>query len=408
MKQGFRCTRKVEVLVLVALVIMLGFILQANAAEKLKIGVIIPLTGPVAEGGTRMLKAFELARDEINAKGGVLGKEIELVVWDDGDKVERGITGAKKLIDVDDVWCLAGVYRSGIALPVSDIAANSKKIFMVTDAASPDITGKVLKDYNTYKYIFRAAASTDHFALIVTPFLTDIVKAKSYYYMSENTKWTQDLGKTLRKFADEKGIKFLGESLSDPGATEFMSEITKIKELKPDAVVCTLAGAGGIPFAKQYYDMKAGSPIVNAPGVMTFKSVIDEMKEKSDYASVSAFCWDVAITDKTIPFYKKFTEKYDRPGGYEDVRSYDGLYVITEGIKKAGTFDTDKVISALEKIEYTGVAGRYVFDKSHQAQFGKGYLTGVIIEWKNQKSNILYPPNVATSKYIPAPWSIMK
>jgi ABC-type branched-subunit amino acid transport system substrate-binding protein len=71
-----------------------------------------------------MLKAFELARDEINAGGS--GKEIELVVWDDGDKVERGITGAKKLIEVDNVWCLAG-FIEAIAMPVSDIAANPRR-----------------------------------------------------------------------------------------------------------------------------------------------------------------------------------------------------------------------------------------------------------------------------------------
>ena len=405
MKKGVMGKGKMGVLVGVSfLIVLFGMNLQANAAETLKIGVLVPLTGPVAEGGTRMLKAIELATNEINQAGGVLGRKIELKVWDTEGKVEKGVTGAKKLIMQDDVWGLIGTYRSGVTLAVQDVAFENKKILMVTDAASNEITRRVKENYNKYKYTFRSAASIDQFAELMVPFMTDVTNAKSYFYVSETTLWTKELGDVVKKFADTRGIKFLGSVECDPAATEFTSEIAKIKNAKPDAVLCSLAGAAAVPFAKQYYENKVGKPIVYGLGMITFKNVIMEMGEKANYQSTMAFCWDLPVTKKTLGFYEKYTKLYSAPGGYEDVRSYDGMYVLMEGIKKAGSLDVEKVIKALEKTDYTGVAGRYVFGEDHQCKLGKGLLEGVLIEWVNGKDHVLYPPNVAKSKYIPAPW----
>jgi branched-chain amino acid transport system substrate-binding protein len=406
MKRGVSCNGKIGMLVWVVffLIVLFGMNLQANAAEALKIGVLVPLTGPVAEGGTRMLKAIELATDEMNQAGGVLGRKIELKVWDTEGKVEKGVTGAKKLIMQDDVWGLIGTYRSGVTLAVQDVAFENKKILMVTDAASNEITRRVKENYNKYKYTFRSAASIDQFAELMVPFLTEVVKAKSYFYVSETTLWTKELGDVVKKFADIHGIKFLGSVECDPAATEFTSEIAKIKNVKPDAVLCSLAGAAAVPFAKQYYENKVGKPIVYGLGMITFKNVIMEMGEKANYQSTMAFCWDLPVTNKTLEFYKKYTKLYSAPGGYEDVRSYDGMYILMDGIKRAGSLDVEKVIKTLEKTDYTGVAGRYVFGEDHQCKLGKGLLEGVIIEWVNGKDHVLYPPSVAKSKYIPAPW----
>lgn len=393
-----------KVWVFIALLMVFVFGLEANAAEALKIGVLVPLTGPIAEGGTRMLKAMEMATDEINKSGGVLGRKIELKVWDTEGKVEKGVTGAKKLILQDNVWGLIGVYRSGVALAVQDVVPEYKKIFMVTDAASNQITRRVKEDYNKYKYTFRSAASIDQFAELMIPFLTDVVKAKSYFYVSETTLWTKELGEVVKKFADTHGIKFLGTVECDPAAQEFTSEIAKVKDANPDAVLCTLAGAAAVPFAKQYYENKVGKPIIYGLGMITFKNVIKEMGEKANYQSTAAFCWDIPVTPKTLSFYEKYTKVYSRPGGYEDVRSYDGMYVLIDGIKRAGSLDVEKVIKSLEKTDYIGVAGRYVFEDDHQCKLGKGFLQGVIVEWVNGKDYILFPPHVATSKLIPAPW----
>lgn len=133
---------------------------------------------------------------------------------------------------------------------------------------------------------------------------------------------------------------------------------------------------------------------------MSELEVATQIGEKSDYAAFVAFSWDVPITDKTIPFYEKFTKGYGHfPEGYCDVRAYDGLYILADAIKRAGSLDVEKVIGALEKTDYKGVAGRYVFDDSHQSKWGQGYLTNIIGQWIKGKGYIIWPPAYANATY---------
>ncbi len=368
--------------------------------RELKLGLLAPLTGPASAIGQRMSHAIKMAADEVNARGGVLGMQIKLIEWDDMAEPERGVTGAKKLIESDQVWGLIGVFRSGVALAVADIAAAHRKLFMDTNAASPAITGLVKKDYNKYKYIFRNAGMSTHFEESVNPFLTEIVKAKTYFFIAENTKQSRDIFEATKKTFDAKGIKCIGEAYVDVAASEFMGELARIKSMKPDAVIASFPTAAGVAFQKQYYDSKIKVPHINHAGVMSMREVVTEIGEKGNYAAFVSFCWDVPITDKTITFYKSFTKKFGSfPEGYSDVRSYDGVFILADAIKRAGSLDVEVVIKALEQTDFKGVAGRYVFDETHQAKWGEGYLLNIIGQWIDGKGYVIWPKAYANATY---------
>lgn len=368
--------------------------------KELKLGLLSPLTGPISEGGQRISNSIKMAAEEINAKGGILGMQIKLIEWDTMGEPERGVTGAKKLIETDQVWGLIGVYRSGVALAVAEVAAANKKLFMVTDAASPAITGLVKKDYEKYKIIFRTGAIASQFTESTYPFFTDVVKAKTFFYVAENTKISKDIYGAAEKDLEARGIKSLGTAYVDVAASEFMGELARIKSLKPDIVFTHIPAAGGVAFQKQYYDAKVKIPQIVITGVMAMPNVVREMGEKSNYAAVAAFCWDVPITEKTVPFYRNFTKKFGmEPEGYSDVRSYDGMLVLADGIQRAGSLDLEKVVKALEKTDFKGAAGRYVFDDSHQNKWGEEYLMNVLVQWLDGKSYVFWPKKYTTETY---------
>lgn len=402
MEERTRCFGKVGVLALMTIVVaVFAMSPVADAAGTLKIGVLVPLSGPSVDGGTRMHKSIKMATEEINKAGGVLGKKIELKVWDTETKVERGITGAKKLILKDRVWGLIGGFRSGVTLAYQPFVMEQKKILMVTDSASNEITNRVGKDYEKFKYTFRSVMNVEQVGQLMLPALTDVVKAKTYFYLAETTLWSKGLAELLRKAAEAKGIKRVGYVECDPAAQEFTSEIAKIKETNPDLVLCAFSGAGDVPFAKQYYDLKVPKPLCfHAAGVMRK----GDLGEKSDFMCFMAFLWNIPVTPKTLDFFEKFTKVHAAPDGWQDVRSYDGMHILAEGIKRAGTLDVEKVVKALEKTDHVGAAGRYVFDEKHQAKWGPGFLEGVIIQRIKDKDSILYPQNAATGKFTPAPW----
>jgi branched-chain amino acid transport system substrate-binding protein len=370
-----------------------------SAADTLKLGVIVPLSGAAAEPGTRMLKAIELAANDVNKSGGVLGKKIELVVWDEEAKVDKALTGAKKLIMQDKVWGLVGGYRTGVSLAIIDVSADEKVIWMITDSVGDQITDKIKENYDKYKYTFRSQSPASDFAKNGIPFLTDVVKTKKYFYVSENTQWTKSLGEALNKFAVPLGIECVGTVECDPGATEFTSEIEKIRQANPGAVICSLAAAAGPAFARQYAEARIRIPIMYCAGIMTFQDVVQGLGDKANYQCTMAWLWDIPVTPKTLDFYKRYTQYYARPGGSEDSRGYDGLMLIVEGIKKAKSFDVDKVAKALEGIEYVGVSGKFVFGKDHQPKYGQGLLEPIIVQWFNKKGYVIYPPRLANSAF---------
>jgi branched-chain amino acid transport system substrate-binding protein len=239
-----------------------------------------------------------------------------------------------------------------------------------------------------------------HFTEVCYPFFTHVIKAKTFFFVAENTKISRDIYEAAEKDLQAKGIKSLGTAYVDVAASEFMGELARIKSLKPDVVFTHIPAAGGVAFQKQYYDAKVKLPQIIVTGVMAMRNVVKEMGEKSNYASVAAFCWDVPITEKTIPFYKNFTKKFGMdPEGYSDVRSYDGMLVLADGIKRAGSLDLEKVIKALEQTDYKGAAGRYVFDETHQAKWGEGYLNGVLVQYLDGKSYVFWPKQYANGKY---------
>ena len=401
MEQRMSHLGKTGGLMLMVWIFLLGFGSVAFAAEPLKIGVTVPISGPSSDGGMRMLKSIQIATEEINAAGGVLGKKIELEVWDDETKVDKGITGVKKLLLKDKVWGLIGGYRSGVVLAQQDVAMEQKRIFMVTDAAANEIVDRVGRDYNKYKYTFRSVMNVDQVGQLMLPVLTDVVKAKNYFYVAETTVWSRDLAEVLRKAAEAKGIKRVGYVECDPAAQEFTSELAKIKEANPDVVLSAISGSSDVPLAKQYYDLKVPSPLCfHAAGIATKV----DLAEKGSYMSFMAFFWDIPITPKTKNFYEKFVKAHARPDGWQDVRSYDGMYILMEAIKRAGSLDVEKVVKALEQTDHVGAAGRYVFDEKHQAKWGPGFLEGLILQRVDGKDFILYPAKVATGKFTRAPW----
>ena len=384
---------------------LLGCAQKPEEKRPLKLGALVPLSGPSSEGGNRMKNAFEMAKEDINRGGGILGRPIDIIYYDTAGNAEKGVTGVKKLVEEDKVFALVGVYTSGVGLAIADVVADYGIPLMVTVAASPKIPQLVRDNPERYKYMFRTGADVTHFTLNTAPFVTDIVGAKTYYYVGEEAIWSKALDKVFENFLKDKGVEKLGSSFVPRGTQEFSSIIADIKSKDPDVVVASTVAAEGVPFAKQYYDAKIPVPFIATAGVLTFEDVVKEMGEKGNYVCFMSWCWDVPFTSKTREFYSRYREKYGyAPTGYEDVRSYDGLMVFAQAANKAGEPDYDKIKETLETNRFEGVAGYYEFDEGHQAKWGEGLLTGVIGEWYNGEATILWPDNVKTGNLIKAPW----
>jgi branched-chain amino acid transport system substrate-binding protein len=383
--------------------LLLGMVtLGAGKAPPIVFGVLVPLSGDLANSGERMKEGFDLAAEEINQAGGIMGQPVKMVYADSKGNAEVGVTEAKRLIGREGAFALLGAYRSGVAMAVAEVAADARRIFMVTNAITSDYTALVAKDAARYKYLFRNASDIRGFMDNMLPLLQNVItpRPRTYYFAGGDVFYSRELRDHMKRRLEAEGIQEIGATFSAMNATDFTATLLDIRQKKPDIVLLSIDSDAGITFVKQYYDLRIPTPIAGFAGKFIYKEIVGPLGEKGDYLGFMGFTWDAPLTPKTQPFYRKYVAKYrHQPTGYEDVRAYDAIYLFKDAIERARKVEPDAVAAALERTKYAGVAGEYTFDKSHQAT-----VPGLVGQWVKGEAVLLWPKHVATGTFKRAPW----
>ncbi|OPL13503.1 MAG: hypothetical protein AVO39_10530 [delta proteobacterium MLS_D] len=367
---------------------------MAAGAKTIKIGILGPMKYVMGQHGWY---AAEIAAEEINAAGGIqVGSErmnVELVKVDTNEllsmadavaAVERAITG-------DKVDFIIGGASSGAILAMQDVAADYKKVFLIGGAGShPELTDRVGKDYEKYKYFFRPVPINARYVatLVIenTAELGRIVRKElgiekpKVALLLEAAKWVDAQIPYFEKALPQAGIEVTGLWRMSVNAMDVSSQIQAIHESGAHIILAMSSGPVAIPLYRQMGELQM--PIV-ITGVNVEAQGADFWEATSGmcaYGGVLSQGSDVAMTERTLPFYRKFQERHKiRPN--QASSSYDALLILKEGIERARSLDSDKIVTELEKTDFNSTVGRVVFDKNHDAKFGPGYLTGAGMQW---------------------------
>jgi branched-chain amino acid transport system substrate-binding protein len=200
---------------------------RAQSGEPVKIGVLIGLTGPAAVAGNDGHRSMQIAAEEINRAGGVLGRPLQLVAEDDEGRPKSGVEAAHKLADVDNVAACVGGYQSSIALPVGQVL-NEKKVVWVTDATTNDLK-------TVGPYCFNTAGIAEQAVALVDFVKADRPSAMKLTGIFPNNPIGQDRAKVSEQRAQELGLEWLPALLYQSGAGDFRTELQQV------------AGAGAMP-----------------------------------------------------------------------------------------------------------------------------------------------------------------
>jgi branched-chain amino acid transport system substrate-binding protein len=348
--------KKMKRLLLVILTLAMGLSLTAPgitpAAEPVKIGVLVPLTGIVAQGGLEMKYGIEMAAKE---KGSVLGRPIQLVVEDTQLKPDVAVSKAEKLVFKDGCVSLIGVFSSGVGLALAKNIDRLKVPFVTTHVMTTEF-------YGLHKYVFRSGQlANDQTAvgnvkgILARPDLKD----RTYYVIVHDYAWGHDAGNRFIELAKKNGIKIHNENFDRaPIATkDWSSYISKIKASGADGIYIAFI-TNVIPvFAKQASDfgIQKTAKIVSAaaPGPM-------ELEEGGEacYGIFGASCWSWDVnTANSDAWEKRFWETYKVIPSDAAVHSYVGAMNLLDGIEKAQSTDPDKIAEALKDISFDGPYG---------------------------------------------------
>jgi branched-chain amino acid transport system substrate-binding protein len=342
-------------------------------------------------------KGWELALEEINKSGGVLGRKIEVISRDDNGTTGDAVRVAEELITRENVSLLMGTFPSNVGLAVSNLAAQRKVVFV---AAEP-LTDKIVWE-NGNRYTFRLRPSTYMQTAMLIPDAVKLKKQKwaivypNYEYGQSATLW-------FKKLMQQKqpGVQFVIEQAPPLGKIDAGAVVQALVDAKPDAIFSSLFGPDLQKFVREgntrglfkntvVFNLLAGEP-----------EYLDPLKDETPEGwYVTGYPWNEIKT----PAHQKFLAAYQ--GKYKDyprlgsVVGYSTMYSVANAIRKAGSVDTEKLIAALKGLEMETPIGPIVYRAidgqstmgAYVGQLAKKNGKGVMVNWHFADGALFLPP----------------
>ncbi|HXN56019.1 MAG TPA: ABC transporter substrate-binding protein [Myxococcales bacterium] len=377
------------------------------AGQPLRIGIPTPIQLQV---GRDTQDAAALAIEEINAKGGVLGRKLQMVVADETESPEQGISAIKKLTD-EKVDVLVGGYTSGVTLAELPHISAAKTIYLGVGAASPAITAKVKQDYPNYKYIFRANPLNSRWlAAAVVDFVVNCLGKekglKKIAIAGESAKWVQDLVPVLKKGIVDGGLTVPMTEFFDVQTSDFSPLFSKAVSSGAQFLVVILSHASSDVFVKQWYDARVPLPIGGIDVKSQDADFFDRVGGKALSETTQIGFMRAAVTPRTIPFWDSFVARYKRNPVYTAGGAYDAIHLYAEAVARAKSVEADAVVKELEKTDFVGTSGRIVFDETHDIRYGPEYVQAMFVQWQEGgKRAVVWPKSRKNGEYILPAWA---
>jgi branched-chain amino acid transport system substrate-binding protein len=382
----------------------IGAATPAFAADTIKIGVIAEAS---SISGAAIPNAAKLAADEINAAGGVNGKKIEIVEYDDHNSAADAVRAFQRAANEDKVNAVIASYVSEVVLALEPWAGRLHMPTITPGAASDDISHRVHGDYDHLKYMFHGYLASTFLSDSVCDGLkvvaVDQLHMKTAVVMSEDAAWTLPLDAEYLKCVPKIGLKVLDHIRLAPDTTDFTPIFNKIEGEKPDVIVTGISHVGVQPTV-QWHDQQVPIPMIGISSQATSSTFYKDTNGAAEgviYQTISAP--DVAVTPKTLPFTKAYEKRYGITPAYCGYTTYDEVYYIVDAIKRAGGTDPDKMVAALEKTSWTGTIGKVEFygrdsDFTHAIKVSPEYVAGMLVQWQAGKQVTIWPANIANAK----------
>ena len=328
--------------------ILMGALGLAQAAEKpIKIGVVFIMSGPMGGYGKHGRQAVEMALDEINAQGGVLGRKMVALFEDDKLKADEGIRIVKKFINEDLVDFIIGPTSSGVALALADVVQEHKKILVLTQSAANSLTDDKFNPYlfSTLSNAMMHSRAGAYF-LADKPYKRWMNIGPDYSYGKES--WNSFIGK-LKELKPE--VEVVGELWPKLLEKDFTPFIQKIIEAKPDAVWSSLWGNDAVNFIKQALPTGIFKSVKFAfTDGAALETLIPLGRSIPDGVYVaSRYFFTTPDTPLNRNFVKTYTERFKEYPDYMAQETYGGVYFIKAAVERAGTTDNEKIIAAVER-----------------------------------------------------------
>ena len=313
-----------------------------SQSEAIRIGHLTPRTGFLGPLGEYAVMGVNLAVDEINAGGGVMGRKIDLIA-EDSVNPQTASTKAERLIERDKVTAIIGEISSASGLAIAQVAQRNRTLFFNTGCNSDELRGK---SCNRYMFHTEAANSMYVNACGHALLRDGMVKGKKWYSLTADYAFGHDLLRVAKRFMNANGGEFAADELVATDTTDFSAYLLKIRNAKPDLVVSNLAGNQITMFLKQYIEFGLPFPVAG----FGFDTALAWGAGKGNVIGTWPLVWSHEVkTPSAQKFTDAFTRKYGRPPDNQAWGDYLSTKHLAQAMNELKTTDSTKIAEHLEK-----------------------------------------------------------
>ena len=384
-----------------ALVIALALIvgsLPATAQGPIKIGASLSLTGTYAKLGKNQHEGYQLCQKELNARGGLLGRKIEFVVYDDQSMPATAVRLYEKLITEDKVDGVMGPYSSPVTEAVANVTEKYKKV-MVSPLAA---TTSIFKKSPRRQYIFMVISPAE----VYLEGLVDMAAKrglKTVAVVNEDTLFSKAAAAGAVELAKKKGLQVVYQEAYPKGNTDFSALLTKVKAANPDVIAAATYFDDAVALTRQMRELGVNPKMYGVTVGGDLPEFYDTLKQNAEYI-YGATQWEPTLPyPGNQEFFDTYKKEFGHEPSYHSAAGYAGCLIYAEGVKRAGSLDADKVRQQLLKLETKTAFGDYKVD-ADGFQLAHKMVT---FQWQGEKKVTVWPDDLAKDKpkFPTPPWN---
>ena len=385
-------TTEVIISIILLIDLMCG---SAIADDRVKVGVLLPLTGKLAKYGDIEQKSFMMAAEEINDSVDFNGIKLKLIFENTQGKSNVGRSAIEKLIHQDKVIVIGGGYSSSVTWEASKIAQQNKVPFLVNTGAADKITEQ------GWEYIFRLNPPVGEYSGSFESFIREInaeVKAVAILYMDSLSGLA--LARKFSKQAEDQGLQITIKQKFETNSKDFIPLLKNVKAKKPDLVYMVASSLDAALMMREAEEVNLNPKLFWGHSI---GFVNNEFQRNA--GDTAEYVWSAARWTSAAPYpgaqayFDGFAEKYGISPDYHGAQAYSAMYVIAAAVRGANEQTPIDVRNALAKTDMMTVFGPVKF-VSYGKKVQQNRLPTLLVQWINGKLEIVWPQNIATRKYV--------
>src|SRR6059036_1275961 len=389
-------TSKAPAALAVAFALAVGGVVPAIAQAPIRIGASLSLTGTYAKLGKNQHEGYQVCIKELNAKGGLLGRKLDLVMYDDQSLPPTAVRLYEKLITEDKVDAVMGPYSSPVSEAAANVTEKYKKVMVAPLAATTSIFRK------GRKYIFMVISPAE----VYLEGLLDIAAKrglKTVAVINEDTLFSKAAAAGATDLAKKKGMQVVFTEAYPKGNTDFSALLTKVKSLNPDVIAAGTYFDDAVALTRQMRELNVNPKMFGVTVGGDLPEFYDTLKTNAEYV-YGATQWEHVLPyPGNTEFFEAYAKEFGHEPSYHSAAGYAGCLIYAEAVKRAGTLDADRVREQLLKLEMRTIFGEYKVDAD-------GFQVAhkiVTFQWQEGRKVVVWPDELALAKprFPTPPWN---